>query len=69
LHLDDQLRNINLSTPLLGSVPELDAIAVVNIITALEDNFGFTVEDDEISADCFESFGSLVAFVEMKLSG
>ena len=53
-------------TPLLGALPELDSMAVVTVITALEDSFGFIVEDDEISADTFATFGTLVAFVNDK---
>lgn len=55
------------STPLLGSLPELDSMAVVNVITALEEHFGIVVDDDEINADTFETLGSLAAFVDRKL--
>lgn len=53
---------------LLGSIPELDSMAVVSIITALEEQFGIVVDDDEISASTFETLGSLRAFVEQKLA-
>ncbi len=53
---------------LLGSIPELDSMAVVNVITALEEHFGITVDDDEISAKTFETLGSLTQFVEQKLA-
>lgn len=52
---------------LLGALPELDSMAVVGILTALEEHYGFTVEDDEISADIFATLGSLVRFAEAKL--
>lgn len=55
-------------SPLLGSIPELDSMAVVNLITALEDQFGIVVDDDEISASTFETLGSLTAFVEQKMA-
>jgi acyl carrier protein len=55
------------STPLLGAVPELDSMAVVNILTALEERFGFTIGDDEISGAVFRSFGELCGFVAAKL--
>lgn len=54
-------------SPLLGAIPELDSMAVVNLITAMEEQFGFVVEDDEISADTFATLGSLATFVERKL--
>ncbi|MFK3739412.1 acyl carrier protein [Massilia sp. TN1-12] len=56
------------STPLLGALPELDSMAVVNLIGALEDQFGIAVDDDEIGAATFETVGSLAAFVEQKLA-
>ena len=58
---------LDASSPLLGGLPELDSMAVVNVITAMEEYFGFFVQDDEISAETFESLGSLVDFVESKL--
>lgn len=53
---------------LLGSIPEFDSMAVVNLITALEEHFGIVVDDDEISASTFETLGSLTAFVQEKLA-
>ncbi len=43
-------------------------MAVINVLTAMEDRFGFAVEDDEIDAQTFATFGSLAAFVESKMS-
>jgi len=57
------------STPLLGAIPELDSMAVVSLITGLEERFGFTVDDDEIEGSTFATVGSLVKFVEGKLGG
>lgn len=54
-------------TPLLGAIPEFDSMGVVSLITALEDRFGFIVEDDEIDASIFETVGTIVAFVKNKL--
>lgn len=67
LQLGERLQSMDESTALLGSIPELDSIAVINIITALEEHFGLTVGDDEISADTFATVGSLVAFVDAKI--
>jgi acyl carrier protein len=50
-------------TPLLGAIPELDSMAVVGILTAVEEELGVAVDDDEISAEIFGSFGSLVDFL------
>jgi acyl carrier protein len=56
-------------TPLLGAIPELDSMAVVTLITTLEERFGIVVDDDEISGDTFATAGSLSAFVAGKLAG
>jgi acyl carrier protein len=51
------------ASPLLGALPELDSMAVVSVIAAIEDRFGITVDDDDISGATFATFGSLVDFV------
>ncbi len=68
LSLGERKNFITVDSILLGSIPELDSMAVVNVITALEEHFGITVNDDEISAKTFETLGSLAYFVEQKLA-
>jgi acyl carrier protein len=51
---------------LLGSVPELDSMAVVTVLTALEEQYGFAADDDEINASTFATVGSLLDFVQSK---
>lgn len=67
LQLGGRMQAMDASTPLLGAIPELDSMAVVNLITALEEHFGISVADDEIGAATFATLGSLSAFVEQKL--
>lgn len=55
-------------TPLLGAIPELDSMAVVALISSLEERFGFAIGDDEIEGMTFSTVGSLVAFVDSKLA-
>lgn len=55
-------------TPLLGSLPELDSMAVINVITALEEHFGIAVDDDDIHARHFATVATLQAFVDAKLA-
>ena len=52
---------------LLGSVPEFDSMAVLAVLTELEERFGIEFDDDEIDAEIFETLGSLSDFVEKKL--
>ncbi len=56
------------ATPLLGAVPELDSMAVVGVIAALEEHFGFYVGDDDIDGSTFETVGSLSRYVDAKLA-
>jgi acyl carrier protein len=66
LNLKGRTRTFELGTSLLGAVPELDSMAVVAVLQALEERFGFTIDDDEIDGSVFASVGSLVAFVDRK---
>ena len=55
-------------TPLLGAIPELDSMAVVSLISGLEERFGIIVDDDDIDGDTFATVGSLVKFVGGKVT-
>jgi len=59
--------DMDAETALLGSIPEFDSMAVVTVLTAIEESFGIEVDDDEISAEIFENFGTLCSFVEQKI--
>ena len=69
LSLGGRALKFDAATPLLGAIPELDSMAVVTLITTLEERFGILVDDDEISGDTFASVGSLSDFVAGKLAG
>ncbi|GEQ96464.1 hypothetical protein JCM17844_01010 [Iodidimonas gelatinilytica] len=56
------------STPLMGGIPEFDSMAVVTVVSELEDRFDILFEDDEINGEVFETVGSLSNFVETKLA-
>lgn len=66
LQLGGRASNFDASTPLFGSLPEFDSMAVVTVLTALEERFDIVVEDDEISAEVFQTVGSLTEFVDQK---
>lgn len=55
-------------TPLLGAIPELDSMAVVALITTLEEQFGLVVDDDDIDGSTFATVGTLADFVTGKLA-
>lgn len=67
LGIQDRADALHAATPLFGSLPELDSLAVVQLVYALEERFGLTIDDDEITGDLFETLGSLAAFVETRL--
>jgi acyl carrier protein len=64
LGLQDRADTLDASTPLLGSLPELDSLAVLELVTALEERFGIDVDESEITGEVFETLGSLTEFVE-----
>jgi acyl carrier protein len=68
LSLGEAGQRLNADSPLLGSLPELDSMAVVSLIGALEQHFDIVVGDDDISASTFETLGSLATFVATKRS-
>ncbi len=68
LSLKGRASEFALDTPLLGALPELDSMAVIALITTLEEHFGFIVEDDEIDGSVFATLATLVDFVHSKLA-
>ena len=64
LGIQDRAAEIDASTPLFGSMPELDSLAVVELAASLEEEFGFEIDDEDFTGDVFESLGTLVDFVE-----
>jgi acyl carrier protein len=67
LGISDRADTINASTGLLGSLPELDSLAVVELVAALESRFGVAISDDEITGEVFETVGSLAEMIDQKL--
>lgn len=68
LVLGDRADEFDAATVLIGAIPEFDSMAVVSIITALEEEYGCAFDDDEITAEVFESVGSLAKLIEEKIS-
>jgi hypothetical protein len=68
LGIEDRMDSLTPATPLLGVLPEFDSMAVLNVILAIEERFGVTVDDDEVTGELFETLGTLCTFVEQKLN-
>lgn len=64
LALDGRGLRFTSDTPLLGSVPELDSMAVLAVIQEIEIRFGIEVPDDEVDGSSFETVGTVVEFVD-----
>ena len=67
LYIHDRMNSLTKNSGLLGSIPELDSMTVVNVITALEEHFDLKIDDDEINAGIFKTLGSLSSFIDQKL--
>lgn len=68
LSLNGRAASFDRDTHLLGAIPELDSMAVVSLVTGLEDRFDLIVEDDEIDGETFANVGTLVDFVKGKIA-
>ncbi len=53
--------------PLLGALPELDSMAVLAVLEAIEAEFAITIPDEELTGAVFGSVASLTAFIASRL--
>ena len=67
LSLNGRAASFELDTALLGAVPELDSMAVVGLLTEMEDRLGILIEDDEVDSEMLETFGALRRFAAAKV--
>lgn len=67
LQLGERADRLNADSQLLGSIAELDSMAVVSVITLMEEQYDIRVDDDEISAETFATVGTLARFLASKL--
>ena len=64
LGIAERVDSMDASTRLLGSLPELDSMAAVELLAAIEERFGFEVDSGDIVTDTLETVGALAAYVE-----
>jgi acyl carrier protein len=67
LGLEGRAQNFDASTPLLGTLPELDSQGVVGLIVSLEKAFQINIDDDEIDGAVFATVKSLSDFIDAKI--
>lgn len=68
LSLNGRSATFTRATPLLGALPELDSMAVVTLITSLEEQLGLVMDDGDMDGSTFATVGSLSDFVGDKLA-
>ena len=68
LNLQGRALAFDRNTPLLGALPELDSMAVLALITGLENQFGIAFQDDQLDGAAFATVGSVTALVEQVLA-
>ena len=68
LSLGGRALRFRTDTPLVGAVPELDSMAVVSVVTTLQDRLGVVFHDDDIDGASFRTVGDLVRLVEARLA-
>jgi len=61
-----QAEGFTAETKLFGHLPELDSMAVAVLLTEMEDRLGMIIEPEEVDAELFETFGSLLAFAQSR---
>ena len=62
----EKVQGFDQATPLFGSLPEFDSLAVAGLLTELEERLGIRIEDHEVDADMLETFGALLTFTRAK---
>ena len=79
--IDEQLRNFIYSNFLLGQdfvlsgsdsfLEEgvIDSMGVLEVVAFLQETYGITVEDEELTPDNLDSFNNLEAYIARKLDG
>jgi acyl carrier protein len=62
------IAELNSSTPLLGRGIGLDSVETMALVVALEEEFGISIEDDELTVDLFKNIGTLTDGIMLAVS-
>jgi acyl carrier protein len=65
LAIEDRADSFDADTK-LTSIPELDSLAIIELVVEFERRFGIAFDDDDMTAEVFETIGSLTAFLDSK---
>ena len=67
LEIEDRAAEIDADTPLLGELPELDSLAVVELAQALENHFDIVIDDEAFTGEVFATVGALAGFIAAQI--
>jgi len=59
----DRLIGAGPSTPLIGHFPELDSMALTELVVALEERFDVRIDDAQLTEENFATIGALTHLV------
>lgn len=68
LFLNGQTKDWSDQTILLGNIPELDSMSVMNVVAAIKKEFGVFMDDEDINAEVFATLESLALYIESQLA-
>lgn len=52
--------------PLTATFPGLDSMAILELIVDLEGHYGIAIEDEDVTAETFDSLATLTEFLRRK---
>ena len=64
---ESRIASFNGGTQLFGALPEFDSMAVATFLTEMEERLGILIEEDEVEAEDFMTYGRLLHFVRRKV--
>jgi acyl carrier protein len=65
--IEDRADSLTPESALLDSIPEFDSMAVLQVVLAIEEHFGVTIDTEDVTGEVFETLGTLAGFVADKL--
>ncbi len=64
LELQGRASSFSADTPLLGALPQLESLGLINLLAAIQERLGCPISDDDLSAEVFSTVGTLAQWVQ-----
>ena len=68
LELGTKTKQVTYETPLIDGGLNMDSINVLELISLIEEEFGITVRDEDMSVELLGTIASLAAYVRKRLT-